>query len=52
MPSPESRRVVVITGANEGIGCHMLASLIEDGYRVAGLDAHGEHIQSLQNEHP
>jgi NAD(P)-dependent dehydrogenase (short-subunit alcohol dehydrogenase family) len=52
MSSAETGRVVVITGANEGIGYHMLASLIEDGYRVAGLDIHGEHVQSLQNEHP
>ena len=50
MLSPESRRVVVITGANEGIGYHMLTSLIEGGYRVAGLDINGEHIQSLQKK--
>lgn len=52
MPSPESRRVVVITGANEGIGYHLLTSLLEGGYRVAGLDINGEHIQSVQNKHP
>lgn len=51
MPSPESGRVV-ITGANEGIGYHMLTSLLEGGYRVAGLDINGEHIQSLQQKHP
>ena len=50
MPSPESRRVVVITGANEGIGYHMLTSLIEGDYRVVGLDIDGENVQSLQKK--
>ncbi|MFC6785119.1 SDR family NAD(P)-dependent oxidoreductase [Halobaculum halobium] len=45
-------RTVVITGANEGIGYHLLTSLVEDGYRVAGLDINGEHIEPLQNSHP
>ncbi|WP_338728840.1 SDR family NAD(P)-dependent oxidoreductase [Haladaptatus sp. DJG-WS-42] len=45
-------RIVVITGANEGIGYHMLTSLLESGYRVAGLDINGEHILSLQKTHP
>lgn len=52
MSSSESRRVVLITGANEGIGYHMLTSLIEDGYRVAGLDINGENLQSLQGRYP
>lgn len=47
-----SRRAVLITGVNEGIGYHMLTSLVEGGYRVAGLDINGEHIQSLQKKHP
>lgn len=41
----------MITGANEDIDYHMLTSLIEGGYRVAGLDISGEHIQSLQKKH-
>ncbi|WP_336359379.1 SDR family NAD(P)-dependent oxidoreductase [Haladaptatus sp. ZSTT2] len=45
-------RIVVITGANEGIGYHMLTSLLERGYRVAGLDINGEHISALQKIHP
>ena len=52
MSGSTERRVVVITGANEGIGYHMLASLVERGYRVAGLDIDGEHIRSLQETHP
>lgn len=41
MSSSEGSRIVVITGANEGIGYHMLVSLVKDGYRVAGLDING-----------
>ena len=51
MGSNTERRVVVITGANEGIGYHMLGALLEKGYRVAGLDINGEGIQSLQETH-
>ena len=42
----------MITGANEGIGHHMLAALLEDGYRVVGLDVEGEHVRSRQETHP
>jgi NAD(P)-dependent dehydrogenase (short-subunit alcohol dehydrogenase family) len=52
MSSSDSRRVVLITGANEGIGYHMLTSLIKDGYRVAGLDIDGENLLSLQERYP
>lgn len=52
MRAHEKDRVVVVTGANEGIGYHMLTALLEDGYRVAGLDIDGEHIRSLQETHP
>ena len=52
MSSPERGRVVVITGANEGIGYHMLASLLERGYRVAGLDVDGGNLRSLEEAHP
>ncbi len=52
MQSPESNRVVVITGANEGIGYQMLTALVGGGYHVAGLDINGENIQSLQETSP
>ena len=52
MQSSEGARVVVITGANEGIGYHILAALIENGYRVVGLDINGDAIESLQEAHP
>ena len=38
MDASETGRVVVLTGANEGIGHGMLTALVENGYRVAGLD--------------
>ncbi len=51
MSSSKSRRVVLITGANEGIGYHMLTALVEEGYQVAGLDINGENLQSLQKKY-
>ncbi|WP_158059098.1 SDR family NAD(P)-dependent oxidoreductase [Halorussus halophilus] len=48
MSSSEARRVVVVTGANEGIGYHVMLSLLESGYRVAGLDVNGENLRPLQ----
>jgi NAD(P)-dependent dehydrogenase (short-subunit alcohol dehydrogenase family) len=51
MNVPGEKRVV-ITGANEGIGYHLLTSLIRDGHRVAGLDVDGKHVESLRESHP
>ena len=52
MQSSANVRVVVVTGANEGIGYHLLVALAEDGYRVAGLDVDGDAIESLREAHP
>lgn len=52
MHPAEGKRTVVITGANEGIGYHMLTPLLERGYRIVGLDINGENIRSLQETHP
>lgn len=52
MHSSGNPRVVVITGANEGIGYHMLTALLDDGYRVAGLDIDGDHVRSLRATYP
>ena len=52
MGSTPGRRTVVITGANEGIGYHVLTGLLETEYRVAGLDIDGEAIRSLRETHP
>ncbi|MFC6993311.1 SDR family NAD(P)-dependent oxidoreductase [Haladaptatus sp. GCM10025707] len=46
------QQVVVITGANEGIGFHLAAALLEAGYRVACLDVEGAQFQSLVESHP
>lgn len=41
-------RVVIITGANAGIGFHMASALLEGGYRVAALDLTGENLVPLR----
>jgi NAD(P)-dependent dehydrogenase (short-subunit alcohol dehydrogenase family) len=46
------RRVVAITGANEGIGHHVLRTLTTQGYRVAGLDVDGKDLRPLQDDNP
>jgi NADP-dependent 3-hydroxy acid dehydrogenase YdfG len=45
-------KVVIVTGANNGIGFHLTQALLEDGYRVAGLDLSLEQLTALQGEHP
>lgn len=42
------KEVVVITGANNGIGYYLAKSLLEEGYYVAGLDLECEHLKDLQ----
>lgn len=44
--------VVVITGANNGIGLYMAATLLEDGYRVAALDLSGDNFITLREKYP
>ncbi|MFC5972220.1 SDR family NAD(P)-dependent oxidoreductase [Halomarina salina] len=45
-------RVVVVTGANEGIGYHLSSALLDDGYRVAGLDVASEGFRRLEEQYP
>ncbi len=40
--------VVVITGANAGIGYHLMKGVVENGYRVAGLDVTDDAIRAFQ----
>jgi NAD(P)-dependent dehydrogenase (short-subunit alcohol dehydrogenase family) len=40
--------VVVITGANNGIGLALARSLHSAGFRVAGLDLSGEHLAGIE----
>jgi NAD(P)-dependent dehydrogenase (short-subunit alcohol dehydrogenase family) len=47
-----TRRVVVVTGANEGIGFNLLRSLVDDGYRVVGVDVAGSNLRPLQERFP
>lgn len=44
--------VVVITGANNGIGFHMASALLEQGYRVAALDLSGENLERFRETYP
>jgi NAD(P)-dependent dehydrogenase (short-subunit alcohol dehydrogenase family) len=44
--------VVIITGANNGIGFHIAKSLLEDGFRVAGFDLSGESLSGLRDTYP
>jgi NAD(P)-dependent dehydrogenase (short-subunit alcohol dehydrogenase family) len=48
----ETGRVVVVTGANEGIGYHMSRALLDAGYRVAGLDVAGDGFGRLEGAYP
>jgi NAD(P)-dependent dehydrogenase (short-subunit alcohol dehydrogenase family) len=43
------KNVVVITGADNGIGFYMTKTLLEDGYCVAALDITDENLAPLQS---
>jgi NAD(P)-dependent dehydrogenase (short-subunit alcohol dehydrogenase family) len=44
-------KVVLITGANNGIGLHMTAALLERGYRLAAIDLSGENLAPLRTRY-
>jgi NAD(P)-dependent dehydrogenase (short-subunit alcohol dehydrogenase family) len=44
--------IVVITGANNGIGFHMTKALLERGFHVAGFDISGENLSRLGKTYP
>lgn len=52
MGTRSEERIVVLTGANEGIGYNMLTALIEDGHRVAALDINGDTIRDVRDRSP
>ncbi len=43
------KNIVIVTGANNGIGFYMTQTLLEDGYYVAALDIADENLASLQS---
>lgn len=45
------KNVVIVTGANNGIGFHMIQTLLEDGYCVAALDIASENLATLQSSY-
>ena len=44
--------VVIVTGANNGIGFHMTEALLQLGYLVAGFDLANDNLISLQQSFP
>ncbi len=48
----KSNRVVIVTGADNGIGLAMATALLERGDRVAGLDLTNEQLGQLAARHP
>ena len=45
-------RVVMLTGANNGIGFYLTEALLERGFRVAGLDLSGENLAECSEKYP
>jgi len=45
-------KVVLISGANNGIGLAMTRTLLADGYRVAALDLFIENLHAVHNTYP
>jgi len=45
-------KVIVITGADNGIGFHMSKALLEEGYRLAALDLYDRNLVSLSSDFP
>lgn len=42
---------MIVTGANSGIGFHLVSTLLSEGHHVAVLDLRGDHLTPLQEAH-
>jgi NADP-dependent 3-hydroxy acid dehydrogenase YdfG len=47
-----TKNVIVVTGANNGIGFHMTKTLLEDGYCVVVLDISDENLIPVKTTYP
>lgn len=52
MTASKDETVVILTGANEGIGYHMLTALAEENYRIAALDITGDNVRDVRDDYP
>lgn len=52
MTASNDETVIILTGANKGIGYHMLTTLAEDEYRIAALDITGDNISDVRGDYP
>ncbi|WP_276256755.1 SDR family NAD(P)-dependent oxidoreductase [Halomontanus rarus] len=50
MTPSNDEMVVILTGANEGIGYHMLTALAEDDHRIAALDINGDNVRDVRSD--
>lgn len=50
MTPSDEETVVVLTGANDGIGYQMLRALAEDEYRIAALDVDGDNVRGVRDD--
>jgi short-subunit dehydrogenase len=50
MTTSTDEEVIVLTGANEGIGYHLLTALAEDNRRIAALDINGDNVLDVQDD--
>ncbi|HET59059.1 MAG TPA: SDR family NAD(P)-dependent oxidoreductase, partial [Chloroflexi bacterium] len=45
-------KVVIVTGANQGIGYAMTQQLLADGYRIAAFDIEDDQLKALKEQYP
>jgi short-subunit dehydrogenase len=50
MTTSTDEEVIILTGANEGIGYHLLTALAKDTRRIAALDINGDNVLDAQDD--